>query len=80
MEKITLDKIIEPVYTKIKVNGKPRRVRRFGAVTFTDKNDKVKIIQEAGYYFIKDEPKTRYTESIDDLHPKDKQVKKSDTK
>ena len=55
-----------PTYTTVKVNGKQRRVRRFGAVTFTDKNGRQKIIREAEYLFIKNEPKTIYTRDIHD--------------
>lgn len=55
-----------PTYTTLKVNGKERRVRRFGGCTLTDKYGNKKVIREAGYYFIKNEPKTIYTKDIHD--------------
>lgn len=47
-----------PTYTTLKSHKKKRRVRRFGAITFTNKRKEVKQIRPAEYMFIKNEPKT----------------------
>lgn len=64
---------VPPTYTTIKVNGKKRKVRRFGAIISTDSSGKQRVIREAEYLFIKDEPNTRYILQFDSLHPNDKQ-------
>ena len=62
----------EPVYTRKKCHGKKRRVRRFGAVVFTNKRGESKEIRPAEYLYIKNEPNTEYTKSHEDLVRKKK--------
>lgn len=66
MEQIQLETEIIPTYTTVKIKGKNRKVRRFGPVTFTNKHGQSKVIREAEYFFIKNEPKTIYTKDIHD--------------
>lgn len=49
-----------PVYAKILDHGKKRRVRRFGQVRTIDASGGIGIVREAGFFFIKNEPKTIY--------------------
>jgi|WetSurSiteA1Bulk_404760.scaffolds.fasta_scaffold00897_4 hypothetical protein len=55
---------IIPTYTKVTVNNKKKRVRYFGAVRLFTKDGKVKTIRPSMYMYIKNEPRTRYTEEI----------------
>lgn len=65
---------IIPTYTEIKVNGKNRRVRFFGQVTFIDLTNKVKVIKDSTYLFIKNEPVTIYSDNIDAVRKEKKYV------
>jgi len=50
---------------QIKVDGKKRRVRWFGKVkVLSEKGDVKKIVRNSGYMFVKNEPKTIYTNEI----------------
>lgn len=76
---LQLAPVIYPTYTTVKVNNKDRRVRYFGAVTFYPVDGKPKVIREAGYYFIKNEPKTIYANEITDMSKFQKKGKGNDS-
>ena len=58
-----------PVYAKVLDHGKKRRVRLFGDVMLIEGLN-VKTLRIAGYLFIKNEPRTRYTRERNDSQDK----------
>ena len=63
IEKLQFGENNHPTYTTVTEDKKTRRVRYFGAVRLINGDGKEEIKAEAGYYFIKNEPKTIYTQT-----------------
>jgi len=51
MQPIQLVEDVQPVYTTVKYKGKDRVMRRFGAVTLTDKYGKTREVRPAEYLY-----------------------------
>ncbi len=69
LELIPID--IKPTYTKLKIEGKERRVRFFGPIRIIKSNGRELVLRPEGYMFIKNEPATRYTYTKDVINYKE---------